>query len=209
MVSIPFKEILSSPLQNLSSVGISTLELPVILSFPAGSVCSCCWQHGSTATFPPWLSAAALTRASPVLHPCCCSLQLWLHSLPHHTLLTPGAVSSPGALPECSAAPGLVVALQTLPEARAHLAQGRIGCFSSTGPGYPPKWLNLFRSIFQEKSNRSVSQSPNSFPDSPCSFWICIGFSVFTRYLELLCLRAVLIYYKLITHSIIYFCLPK
>lgn len=69
MVSIPFKEILSSPLQNLSSVGISTLELPVILSFPAGSVWNCCYQPGctSTLTWPLCFLELVSPKASPVL----------------------------------------------------------------------------------------------------------------------------------------------
>lgn len=47
-----------------------------------------------------------------------------------------------------------------------------ISCFSSAGAEYPPKWL----SILQEKSNRSVSQSQNRFPDSPFLFWIQVVF---------------------------------
>lgn len=217
MVSILFKEILSSPLQDVSSVGISTLELPVILSFPTGSACSWCYQHGCTTppTWSPLLSGAAYTKSlscapqflsaglqSPVLFSFTCTTSplLTLATVPC-SCVAPWVHSCCWAVcgtADTSSRPGLI-----------WLKEG-IHCFSSIGTGYPPKWVNWFRSISQEKSNRSVSQSQNRFPDSPSSFWICVGFSpLFIRYLELLCLLAVLIYYKLITYFVIYFCFPK
>lgn len=102
MESIPCKEILSPLPQELSSVGISTLELPVILSFPTGSACnsaaSSMAAHARLPDLHRFLELVSQKTSPVVLNFLLvgCSLKFCFHSLiPPATLLKPWR----GALP--------------------------------------------------------------------------------------------------------------
>lgn len=126
MESTPCKEILSSVPQNLPSVGISTLELPVILSFPTGSACNSVASSMAAHACSPDLhrfvelvSQKTLVLSFLLLG---CSLKFCFHSL-----VPPTAVLKPWcsalllypfhcSVPMLTAFGWLVVAVQTDPQ---------------------------------------------------------------------------------------------
>lgn len=128
------------PLQNLSWVGISTLELPVMLSFQQDQSVA---AAGSMATLTWPLYFWSWFHQNPVL--CCSAPCCWAAACACDFIPLQCSLLGQCLAPECPAALGLFVALQAHPQARAQLALGR-------------NWdrMNWFRSILQEKSNRKT-----------------------------------------------------
>lgn len=181
MEYIPSKEILSPLPQNLSSVGINTLELPIILSIPTGSPCnSAASSMAAHACSPdlhrflelvPQKSFPVVPSISFLLG---CSLKFCFHSfvLPTTLLKSWMQCLAPVLLPYFSSYTDsfwLVGCGSADRSSRPVLVclKEEISCFSSTETEYPQKWMNWFISVLQENNKRNTSQSLNWLPDSP------------------------------------------